>query len=291
MTKKILTILLACACLLLAACGGNSQADAGEAAQASDGQNPVMNVVGIYSCERANIQVEAQGAKDAKFTVTWGGSFNEKAVWVMSGPLDTEALSVRYADCVKTNVTYGDDGETISEEQVYVNGHGTFFFDYPHGTLTWQDDQENQGEGLVFYISGYAPEGDAPAVQADAGDPDYYSGVTAMDKAAVEEIAAYIRGLYLEEDWPAFVNLIRFPITISGTELADADAFVEFMADKTVDIADRAAMEDEGCHDMFYNGQGLCMGSGQIWLLDPNYMTSEMPQLQIIAISGIVPRG
>jgi hypothetical protein len=41
---------------------------------------------------------------------------------------------------------------------------------------------------------------------------------------------------------------------------------------------------------MFFNGQGLCMGSGQVWILDPNYMTDEEPQLQIIALSGIVNR-
>ena len=32
------------------------------------------------------------------------------------------------------------------------------------------------------------------------------------------------------------------------------------------------------------------MGSGQVWLNDPNYMTDAEPQLQIIAISGIVDR-
>ena len=42
------------------------------------------------------------------------------------------------------------------------------------------------------------------------------------------------------------------------------------------------------CLDMFVNGQGICMGSGQVWLNDPNYMTDAEPQLQIIAISGIV---
>lgn len=32
------------------------------------------------------------------------------------------------------------------------------------------------------------------------------------------------------------------------------------------------------------------MGSGQVRLNDPNYMTDKVPQLQIIAISGIVDR-
>ena len=84
--------------------------------------------------------------------------------------------------------------------------------------------------------------------------------------------------------------MIRYPITINGTELSDSEAFLEFMKDKTVCESDRNAMMDEDLLDMFVNGEGICMGSGQIWLNDLNYMTDEDPQLQIIAISGIEER-
>ena len=84
--------------------------------------------------------------------------------------------------------------------------------------------------------------------------------------------------------------MIRYPITINGTLLAGADAFLEYMKDKTVHESDRQAMMDEDFLDMFVNGEGICMGSGQVWLNDPNYMTDKEPELQIIAISGIVKR-
>jgi hypothetical protein len=48
-------------------------------------------------------------------------------------------------------------------------------------------------------------------------------------------------------------------------------------------------MLEEDCLDMFVNGQGICMGSGQIWLND-YYMTDVEPTLQIIAVNGIVDR-
>ena len=38
---------------------------------------------------------------------------------------------------------------------------------------------------------------------------------------------------------------------------------------------------------MFFNGQGICLGSGQIWIIDPNYMTDEAPALLILAFNGI----
>lgn len=52
--------------------------------------------------------------------------------------------------------------------------------------------------------------------------------------------------------------------------------------------SDSDAMLSEDWLDMSVNGQGIMMGSGQIWLNDPNYMTGKEPTLQIIAISGIV---
>jgi len=49
-------------------------------------------------------------------------------------------------------------------------------------------------------------------------------------------------------------------------------------------------MDEEDLLDMFVNGEGICMGSGQVWLNDPGYMTDEEPKLEIIAINGIVDR-
>ena len=62
---------------------------AGSAAVEEDGQNPVMNFVGNYTCDRAAMLVEADGTENAKFTVTWGSSAWEHSEWTMSGKLDT----------------------------------------------------------------------------------------------------------------------------------------------------------------------------------------------------------
>ena len=62
------------------------------------------------------------------------------------------------------------------------------------------------------------------------------------------------------------------------------------MAESTFSDAARAELEQENCHDMFYNGQGLCLGSGQVWLLDPSYMTENEPTIQIISLNDIVTK-
>ena len=300
MRKKSLAVLMAGMIMLLTACGAaetaaslsenNGQQSAGSAVQADifeDGQNPVMNFVGIYQCDRASILVEAAGKEEAKLTAAWGSSYKESTEWVMSGPFDTESLRVEYHDCERVDRVYREDGSVESETKVYFNGHGFVFFDYDSNTLTWQDDQEHVADGMTFEFCLPDPTF-FPETESSASD--YYSAVTAMEKDAVEEFAAFVRDAYLNENWEAVKDLIRYPITIAGTELTDAEAFLRYMSDKTVDESDRHVMEDEICREMFFNGQGLCMGSGQVWILDPNYMTDEEPQLQIIALSGIVNR-
>ncbi|GEM_PF-1496548 len=126
----------------------------------------------------------------------------------------------------------------------------------------------------------------------DSDDSDgRYTGVTAMDKESVEAFAASVRQAYLDQDWETISTLISYPINMyPDVKVKNAEEFLAYMKDKTVDESDREEMEDEDCKDLFFNGQGICLGTGQVWLEDPNYMTEEEPVLQIIAVSGIVEK-
>ena len=120
-----------------------------------------------------------------------------------------------------------------------------------------------------------------------AGSAADYSGVTAMDPAEVEAFCLKAKQAYLNGDWAALAEMIRYPITVAGTELSDAAAFTAFMADKTIAAADREELEADPCTDLFFNGQGICLGAGEIWLNDMSYMTDNAPDLIVIAINGI----
>ena len=305
MKKNCIVLLLVAAMLALAACGGVS---AGEPAQiqpaegeiqpaegesqngtgAEDGQNPVMNFVGNYACGQARILVEAQDSNGAKFTVTWGDNKGWAVVWTMSGDFDPETLSVYYHDCVKKLVSFAPDGSVAKEEQEYENGHGVVYFSADEFALTWTDDIENMAENMIF--RGDAAEESDLTAALGTGDAAYYTGVTAMDKLAVEQFAVMVRDLYLNEDWAGMAEHLRFPVNINGVSIDSADAFLAYMQDKTADVSDRTEMILEDCHDMFFNGQGICMGAGEVWLLDPNYMSDEEPVLQILSLNGIVEK-
>lgn len=283
--------------LLLAACGSAPAAETetpaagpqvtepvGDPAQ-DDGQNPVMNFAGVYSTEyAAEALVEAEGTENARITVTYAGSPWFHTRTVMNGRFEPETLTVTFTDATLTEYTYASDGSVKEEKTGYTGGSGRAVFDPEDGTLTITEGSGSGGVETV-YAWGSSPD------MKYASDPDHYASVTAMDKAEVETVVGFsVRTAYLSENWYAMSDMIRYPVTINGTELADADAFLGYMIDKTVSETDRRAMMEEDFLDMFVNFQGIMMGDGEVWLSDPNYGTDGEPVLEIIAINGIVDR-
>ena len=112
-------------------------------------QNPVMNFIGEYQCDRAHALVECFGNEDAWITIEWGGSASELARWDIVGRLDTETLTIEYSDCTKSIVVYDENGEIESQEPEYEDGTGTIGF-HDDGTFTWHEDQSEYGEDMVF---------------------------------------------------------------------------------------------------------------------------------------------
>ena len=151
MKKIICLIAVLVMALSLAACGAGDAAPAGSEIEPDDGQNPLMNFIGVYGHDRASVMVEPDGKDGAKITVTWPSSAAENAEWVMSGAFDAETLTVAYTDCVKTVYVWNAQGEIESETVAYENGEGTVTFSEEDGlTLTWDDAQEHIADGTVF---------------------------------------------------------------------------------------------------------------------------------------------
>jgi len=240
-----------------------------------DGQNPVMNFIGTYACGRAGMEVQAEGMDGARILVHWGSSAWESANWEMSGRLDPDTLVLTYADCKKTIVTFAEDGESSTETVEYENGTGTITFNGTDYSLTWQDDQENAAEGMVF-TSSYAASEDA----------DAYAVATSFDKAVVEGFAADVRQTVLDENWEALAPMIAYPMTASdGTELKTPEEFTAHMAGRTLDEETRASFEAETCEDLFANYQGVSMADGRLWFAE--VILEEGSLLKIISFSAV----
>ncbi len=119
-------------------------------------QNPVMNFIGPYVCDRARAQVECFGNEDALITIDWANSAWELARWTIVGRLDPDTLTVAYSGCTKQIIVFDEDGEIESEETEYEDGTGTITFS-EGGLFTWHEDQADREEDLVFEWS-FEPE-------------------------------------------------------------------------------------------------------------------------------------
>jgi len=114
-----------------------------------DWQNPVMNFIGEYQCDRAHATVDAFGGEDALITIDWAGSAFEVAQWDIYGKFDIETKTINYKDSVKSIIVYEENGDVKSQEPEYEDGSGTITFN-DDGTFTWHDDKSETGEDMVF---------------------------------------------------------------------------------------------------------------------------------------------
>ena len=218
-TFKPLALVMAMMMVLaigLSSCGAKETSD--------DGQNPVMNFIGNYSCDRANIMIGATDDENgANATVTWGSSAWENSAWVMSGTFDAETLQFEYHDCVRTDYVYEENGEIKSQEEVYTGGHG--FMTFAEGdslTLTWQDDQENVADGMVFEYTGMVPE-EGEAMGTGIANP--WSTADSLSAAAE---GAGLDGFSIPEEAEISLGEVRLTEARFMEGLAEAD--VEFPA-------------------------------------------------------------
>lgn len=170
--RKIISLLMILTlALAFSACSKQEPAE-----EPDDGQNPIMNFIGDYVCDRADILIEAADeVNGAKATVTWGSSAAEHSEWTMSGTYDDESHVFTYADCVRKNIVLNEDGSVASEEEVYNDGTGTMTFsegnEGPY--LEWKDDKENMADGMTFTFN-----------RGTDGMPNPWSDVDSAEEAA-----------------------------------------------------------------------------------------------------------
>ena len=260
--KKTVVILMA---LMLVICAA---AQAGESAGGAlyAGIDPWGNPLSVTLAEGDALSgIWSQNFNGELFTQAFDDAGNGFSV---EGPLgDSDYITCRYTGSMAL------DGDVLTVT-------------FTDGEMT---EASTEGGSTSYHV---APLDETQrSVKLVPAVPGDYSGVTTLDAAKVEAFAASARQLYLNEDWDAIAQLIEYPISMRpGVEIKDADAFAAYMADKAVSDSDMEAMAAENCAGMFCNYQGICLGSGELWLRDIGFDGIEQvsePALRIIAVSGV----
>jgi len=159
-------------------------------------QNIMMNFVGPYACQRAGMDVRAKGKNGAEFTVTWASSASSYAKWVFSGTFDNDTMTVEYKNCQKTVVEVNEYGLTVDEDKEYDDGTGRIVFNTDDNTLTWEDDEENIADGMIFRFNGEPEpvidsEEEKPRSWADISRSKAIAQVKQMAGSGAEIVSAY----------------------------------------------------------------------------------------------------
>lgn len=128
-----------------------------------------------------------------------------------------------------------------------------------------------------------------PDVPAAVGD---YTVCTRIPGQEVERFAAEVRQLILDQDWDSLADRLVYPILVNGESLyMDSE---EFRKDGTLlDVllggeAFRAALEQEDCHEMFCNYQGIMLGDGQVWIGETLEQDGTSQGLKVFVLQGDV---
>ena len=111
-------------------------------------QNPIMNYIGKYVYEKANIEVSALGDDEGEIKVTWANGAAEYNEWTMSGKFNAKNLTIKYKNCVKKSVHTDENGNEEKTEE-YTDGEGKIVFT-DDGKLLWQDEEEHVAKNVEF---------------------------------------------------------------------------------------------------------------------------------------------
>ena len=106
---------------------------------------------GEWVSSRATMEIVADG-DGYDVAIHWGSSYCESAEWVYEDCLYDEVSGglSSFEVGVKTDVTYGENGDVVESREVYNDGAATFIIN-EEGKLVWTDFKETPGENEVTF--------------------------------------------------------------------------------------------------------------------------------------------
>ena len=180
--------------------------------------------------------------------------------------------------------------EAASEETSEGENNESDQTEETNQAVSTEETSETEGSGDGSNQSGNVEASDGTQNEESEKSSDYSIVTTALN-AEVEKFASDVKDAVLSSDWNALGDMISYPITIGGNEVSDKDAFVSLLNEKGAQAEFVTAIENESCKGLFANGQGICMGSGEVWFVDMNYDGIEQkgdPDFKIITFNGII---
>ncbi|MBQ6786764.1 MAG: RHS repeat protein [Lachnospiraceae bacterium] len=154
--------------------------------------------------------------------------------------------------------------------------------------------EESQSDDIVAVLEESCKEEESETEEEstvsheESEQEDFYAIVTEKSQIEVEEYARQVKELFLNHKWDKIAEMISYPIEIDGIEYAEFSDVVQLELDNKYSEMFMSALGQESCQAMYCDSDGICLGSGEIWIAEVEQNGSK--ELKIVSINRLMKR-
>ena len=116
----------------------------------------------------------------------------------------------------------------------------------------------------------------------------FYARVTQKSQTEVEEYAKQVKELFLSHKWDKIAEMISYPIEINGIVYRTPSEIEHIQLEQNYSEMFMSALKQERCQKMYCDSDGICLGSGEIWIAEVERNGSK--ELKIVSINRLIKR-
>ncbi|MEE1256221.1 MAG: hypothetical protein UHN47_06885 [Lachnospiraceae bacterium] len=125
-------------------------------------------------------------------------------------------------------------------------------------------------------------------LEIDVEAENCYAGVTQKSQEEVEEYARQVKELFLNHKWDKIAEMISYPIEINGIVYRTPSEIEHIQLEQNYSEMFMSALGQESCQAMYCDSDGICLGSGEVWIAEVEQNGSK--ELKIVSINRLMKR-
>ena len=125
-------------------------------------------------------------------------------------------------------------------------------------------------------------------LEIDVEAENCYARVTQKSQTEVEEYARQVKELFLSHKWDKIAEMISYPIEINGIVYRTPSEIEHIQLEQNYSEMFMSALKQERCQKMYCDSDGICLGSGEIWIAEVERNGSK--ELKIVSINRLIKR-
>lgn len=125
-------------------------------------------------------------------------------------------------------------------------------------------------------------------LEIDVETENCYARVTQKSQVEVEEYARQVKELFLNHKWDKIAERISYPIEINGIVYTTPFEIEHMQLEQNYSEMFMSALGQESCQMMYCDSEGICLGSGEVWIAEVEQNGSK--ELKIVSINRLIKR-